>query len=181
MGKITIKIATLEDTEAYKAIRYEAVNNDPSAFGLFSEEDITREIGYLSKEYERDILNANRFVVLSKHGTNPIGMVKGVRRKNGYWFLRSVYLNKNFRKNVTGNSTSKEMVLKFIEEVKRRNGNIVRLWVLNSNKNAFRLYKRIGFKKISFIRSILIVRGKINFLFTWRTMELKIKDFKADS
>ena len=167
---VKVEVAQEKDLQDYKKIRLEALEADPKAFHAnpkTTEKEKTQEIS----EWKKDISGVDKFIVLLKNNSETIGMTKGTEKSKGIWLMRSVYLNKNFRKEKIGGDISDQMIKKFIEEIKKRGGEKILLSVDIKRKNAIRLYERFGFKKKSFISGSVLAK---KILLNWQVMELNL-------
>ncbi len=181
--KLDIKVeqATVEDAEGYRKIRLEAIDNDPSAFGIDNEERSEKERNRDISEWRNDLLDKNFIIVLAKHNSEVVGMVKGTKEEKGICWLRSVYLNPDFRKSKIGGNISEEIVKKVLDLIKeRRKGKEikVRLGVEKMRETAIKLYAKFGFKRADPKIEKKIVGNDPVRIERWQVMELDLVESK---
>jgi ribosomal protein S18 acetylase RimI-like enzyme len=172
--KLSIKIATVEDSDAYQAIRTEAIRTNPEAYSM-SPEQVKEESEQLGPSWRVDLRKSSQFIVLSEYDSKPIGMARGQDRGQGTWAVRGVFVSPEFRKRATGVPVSEDMLKKLLEEMRQRGGKLARLWVKASSANAISLYEKLGFKKVTNpLRGLSLARYNPMLLKDWYIMELDL-------
>lgn len=129
--------------EAYRALRLEALETNPEAFGSTLEETLTRPV---ESWINRLKPNPNSFLLGAWAGDRLVGMV-GFMRADGpkdshKGTLYSMYVTPESRRAATG----RLLVTALLEEIRRIPGLVkVDLMVVAENEGAIRLYESIGF------------------------------------
>ncbi|KKQ87228.1 MAG: hypothetical protein UT09_C0018G0013 [Parcubacteria group bacterium GW2011_GWF2_38_8] len=143
--RIVIEIAKPEDWEDYKKIRLEAIKKESMAFYV-TKSSKEKEYGKSEKDWKKDLIGHNTFVVLTKNKDIPVGMAHALLRAKGdglsEWAVRSVYLNKDFRERGFG----KKIIKLILDEIKNRGGKDVTLNVADTQEIAKGVYEKLGFK-----------------------------------
>lgn len=129
--------------EAYRALRLEALVNDPEAFGA----DLTETKARPPESWINRLKpNPNAFLLGAWEGSQLVGMV-GFMRADGpkdqhKGNLYSMYVTPAFRRGGTG----RMLVKALLEAVRQLDGvSKVDLMVVTENESAIRLYESIGF------------------------------------
>ncbi len=179
--QLDIKIERIDhkDWQLYKDIRLESIYEDGEAFDMNAEK-IEREISRPDSVWQEEI--DKQIIILSKNNSQPVGIVKGVKRLDGTWGLHYVYLNKNFRKSITKLNTAEEMIQKVLEEISKEEKDKlnkgqkieVRLSVNRSKSAAIKLYEKFGFVRLKDEAKAVELVGEKNkhLLKEWQIMEL---------
>lgn len=166
---IVLEFATVLDLEEYKKIRCEAIDQDPVAFNMTSKREALKKKNRPDKEWIMELVKSR--VLLAKHKSGPVGVIRITYNKDGTWSVNNVYVTPAFRKKITGGSISEEMFNKIFNEIKSQGGNKARLWVKDSSINALKLYQSLGFKKINLKKSLSLVGSRPDLLIGWNIME----------
>ena len=150
---IEIKKLASSRWKDYRALRLEALKNDPIAFGSSYNE----EIKLSNNEWKRRIKNS-LFALLND---KPIGTIvyifENKTKTKHIANIYGVYVKKEYR----GQGVGKKLVESAISLIKK-NKNIIKI-NLNVNpkqKAAVKLYKKYGFKTIGVLKKDLYVNGK---------------------
>ncbi len=130
--------------EQYRAIRLEALINDPEAFGA----DLAEATARLPEHWINRLKpNENSFLLGAWAGQRLVGMV-GFRREDGLkdrhkGTLYSMYVTPTYRRGGTG----RLLVNGVLAQARQMEGLIqVNLMVVAENEPAVRLYESLGFK-----------------------------------
>lgn len=146
-GEIKVSVAGLEDLEAYKDIRIEALTVNPEAFGGTLEEALSKTDEYWKDRLQRQDL----FIVLAKTDATPKGAqsITGAREREeekGIWKIIAVYTRPEFR----GRGLQQRVLQMVLEEIKRRGGIKAALNVTaRPEQEAARgVYQKLGFREV---------------------------------
>jgi GNAT superfamily N-acetyltransferase len=141
---IKIEIATAKDWERYKDIRLEALTVNPEAFGSTLESTSKRT----TEEWQLSLSRKDVFMVLASINESLKGAksIAGARITEDGWLLIAVYTRPDSR----GQGLSEKVLNTVLEEVKRRGGDKVSLYVTRKpeQESARKLYKKIGFSEV---------------------------------
>ncbi|MBV8650367.1 MAG: GNAT family N-acetyltransferase, partial [Alphaproteobacteria bacterium] len=133
-----IRLLQPDDAEAYRAIRLEALEHSPEAFGSMFEVEVTYPLDYFAER-----LRSNAVFGAWRDGT-LLGMA-GFRRENGPKYghkgaLWGVYVKPAGR----GTGTARALIERLIEHA-RTQVELIELVVVRTNEPARRLYASLGF------------------------------------
>lgn len=141
MANITISQISEDKWQDYKAIRLEALKNEPAAFGSSYEEE--------NKFTEELWKQRSSSALVAYSAGMPIGLlvyIIGNRVKTRHVAtIYSVYVNKDFR----GKGIGKKLVQKALGNIKK-NPEVIKvdLGVVPDQVSAVKLYEKFGFKAI---------------------------------
>lgn len=129
--------------QAYRALRLEALETNPEAFGATLEETLTRPVESWTNRLKPD---PNNFLLGAWEGDRLVGMVGFMRisapKETHRGSIYSMYVTPAFRRGGTG----RQLLLGLLEEARKIPGLIqVDLSVVAENEPAKRLYESIGF------------------------------------
>lgn len=137
---ITImKILTPADWEKFKAIRIRGWETNPEAFGGDKQAEIDSDEEYWARRLD----NPKRFY-MGIEENNKLVSVAGVIIDDHGWTLCGVYTDPDYR----GKGLSTRVITECMEEVKRRGGTKMVLFVQSIQATALHLYTKLGFKII---------------------------------
>lgn len=124
---------TYENKDEFRTIHNEAFRGSANAATL-SEEEV--------QEFIFQYKGNEELIGIVKYNSNNVGIYMLADIDNEGWIDNIGILNE-FR----GNGIGKAVVRKSVEILKSRNIDIIKLLVISSNKSAYRLYNKYGFKE----------------------------------
>ncbi len=138
---IKMEVAKPENWEAYKELRLLAIGKTKSGP---DDEQIIEEEARSKEEWQKDLSGENKFLMLSWNGTEAIGMgLAEEKDEKGVWKMWSGYVKPEFRGGV-----GKRMFEARLNEIRRRGGKKVTLYVKSENKRSIHIAESFGFKKM---------------------------------
>lgn len=142
-GDVLIRTATLADVDGYRALRLEALQNHPTAFGQSYEDIVARPSSYWVERLQPD---PNLRVFFAEHEGTLIGMT-GIVRPGAPKVKHSatvwgVYVNAAWR----GQHIAEALIESCLDWAHANEVVIVKLAVVSDNQPAIRCYERCGFK-----------------------------------
>lgn len=142
MSEVEIRLVTLDDFDAYWALRLRALKEEPESFGSSYEEAAKRP----RADIEKMIVSSNGSFVLGAFAPHLVGVVGMFRahgakekHKGGIW---GMYVAPEFRGRGFGRQlmTAAIAQARTVEEVEE-----LRLAVVTTNDAAYKLYLSLGF------------------------------------
>ena len=142
-GDVLIRTATLADVDGYRALRLEALQNHPTAFGQSYEDIVARPSGYWVERLQPD---PNLCLFFAEYEGTLIGMT-GIVRPGAPKVKHSatvwgVYVNAAWR----GQHIAEALIESCLDWAHANEVVIVKLAVVSDNQPAIRCYERCGFK-----------------------------------
>lgn len=142
MVVVSVRRLGPDDAEAYRALRLEALQRHPEAFGSSYEEEEPRLI-----ERWQENLAADDVVTLGAYLERDLAaigtLVPSPNAKSAHKAsIYSIYTRWDCR----GRGLCTRIMLQLLEEGRRRNRTAFRLFVAEPNVAARRLYERLGFR-----------------------------------
>jgi RimJ/RimL family protein N-acetyltransferase len=140
----TIRAATKEDAESYKALRLRALKNNPEAFGSSYEERSKQDIEFFRQRIPEE--NSDNLLLFVEKDSNLVGMMGFLRvnrlKQNHNAFIWGVYIDPEAR----GNGLGRKMMAQIMNHARQIEGlRQVQLSVVTSNSAALKLYQSFGF------------------------------------
>ncbi len=150
---MSIEITTLfhDQWQEYKAIRLEAVKNDPQAFGKSLEE----ESAYPDERWKdrlREVERGESYLFFARC-ENIMAMIIGAyfpKNKEGTAHVTAVFVKPEFRKQGIATKLLGHLLEVLKKDIRVSN---VELAVSTDQKEAFQLYKKFGFEIIGTVRN----------------------------
>lgn len=137
---LVVETVLQEMWETLRDVRLRALENAPHAFVGEVAEEAAR-----SQEEWRSLIHNWRWVVARAGADDVVGVARLFRaqaKDHVEWFVESVWVDDDWRKH----GVSRRM-LSVLEETARHDGaTCVRLWVLESNLEAWVHYERLGYR-----------------------------------
>ncbi|KRE43222.1 GNAT family N-acetyltransferase [Paenibacillus sp. Soil724D2] len=158
-AKIEIRNIRVEEAKDYWALRLEALQKHPNAFGAAYEESVLLPMEEVEKRIGQDISN----YILGAFTTEGqlIGTV-GFKREQSLKlkhkaFIWGVYVSENYR----GQGIAKQLMVEVIRRGKQLEGlKQVTLYVVTTNGAAIELYRKLGFETYGVERNALEFEGQ---------------------
>jgi ribosomal protein S18 acetylase RimI-like enzyme len=138
MTTATVRRASFGDEEALRAVRLEALTDDPDAFGSTYD----REAGRPSEDWQRWFTGGAVFLADDADGA-PVGIAAGFRDVRGrpIVYLVSMWVSPPHR----GTGIADDLVRAVLAWAESDGAKCVRLSVVGGNIRASKLYERHGF------------------------------------
>ena len=136
-----IRRATKKDLEKYILIEKES--GDEYSKLIKRRVRFTRE--QIKKDFKDCLKNKKRFILILKQDGGIIGYLKVSVLENNYekfGYIDNIFVKKKFRKKGLGT----KLIFNVIKELKKKKVKICTLGVDIKNKNALKLYEKLGFK-----------------------------------
>jgi GNAT superfamily N-acetyltransferase len=133
---VLVRATTLDDWQAMREIRLQALRDAPDAFGS----TYAREIAFEPAEWHRRATRDGSFLAFLPDG-ELAGLAGGFEEEPGVVELVSMFVRPQAR----GRGTGVALVDAVAAWARNRNAASVHLWVTETNKPAIRLYERCGF------------------------------------
>jgi GNAT superfamily N-acetyltransferase len=131
-----VRATTLDDWQALREIRLQALRDAPDAFAS----TYAREIAFEPAEWHRRATRDGSFLAFLPEVT-PAGLAGGIEEEPGVVELVSMFIRPRAR----GRGVGEALVDAVAAWARNRNAGSVHLWVTETNKHARRLYERCGF------------------------------------
>ncbi|MDX2140137.1 MAG: GNAT family N-acetyltransferase [Chloroflexota bacterium] len=156
-GNITIRLATIHDTQAFIALRLKALKDHPEAFGSDYEDALARPDEFWQQRLTESDYNAI-YVAVSPEA-ELIGMT-GISRYEGKKIqhnasIVSVYIDPAWR----GLRLTEHLIETCVEWARRHDVRILRLGVAVTNTAAIRAYTRAGFSIYGIEQEVIFTGG----------------------
>jgi GNAT superfamily N-acetyltransferase len=137
---VSVRVTTLDDWQAMREIRLQALRDAPDAFAS----TYAREIAFEPAEWHRRATRDGSFLAYL-HDGEPAGLAGGFEEEPGAVELVSMFVRPQAR----GHSVGEALVDTVAAWARGRDAKSVHLWVTETNKPAIRLYERCGFTATS--------------------------------
>jgi GNAT superfamily N-acetyltransferase len=137
---VLVRATTLDDWQAMREIRLQALRDAPDAFAS----TYAREIIFEPAEWHRRVTRDGSFLAFLPDG-ELAGLAGGFEEELGVVELVSMFVRPQAR----GHGVGEALVDAVAAWAKNRDATSVHLWVTETNKPALRLYERRGFTATS--------------------------------
>jgi len=134
---VLVRATTLDDWQAMRDIRLEALRDAPDAFASTYD----RETAFEPAEWHRRATRDGSFLAFIPDLAEPAGLVGGFEQEPGVAELVSMFVRPQGR----GHGVGEALIDAVAAWAQNRNATSVHLWVSETNKPAIRLYERCGF------------------------------------
>jgi GNAT superfamily N-acetyltransferase len=131
-----VRATTLDDWQAMREIRLQALRDAPDAFAS----TYAREIAFEPAEWHRRAARDGSFLAFLPDG-ELAGLAGGFEEEPGVVELVSMFVRPQAR----GHGVGEALVDAVAAWARNRNAASLHLWVTETNKPAIRLYERCGF------------------------------------
>jgi GNAT superfamily N-acetyltransferase len=136
---VLVRETVMDDWQALRDIRLEALRDAPTAFGSVYEQEVLR-----GEAHWRDrVARGGTFLAYLPEVTTsePAGLIGGYQEDPVTVALVSMYVRPQAR----GRGVGEALVATVLDWAGKRNAACVRLWVTETNAPALALYERCGF------------------------------------
>ena len=136
---VLVRETVIDDWQALRDIRLEALRGTPTAFGSVYEHEVLR-----GEAHWRDrVARGGTFLAYLPEvsATEPAGLIGGYQEDPVTVELVSMYVRPRAR----GRGVGEALVATVIGWARQRNAAAVHLWVTETNSHAYTLYERCGF------------------------------------
>ena len=134
---VLVRATVLDDWQAMRDIRLEALRDAPDAFGS----TYARDAAFEPAEWHRRATRDGSFFAFIPGLAEPAGLAGGYEEEPGVVELISMFVRPRAR----GHGVGEALVDAVAAWARNRKATSVHLWVTESNKPALRLYERCGF------------------------------------
>lgn len=134
---VLVRATTLDDWQAMRDIRLEALRDAPDAFASTYD----RETAFEAAEWHQRATRDGSFLAFIPGLAEPAGLVGGFEQEPGVAELVSMFVRSQAR----GHGVGEALIDAVAAWARNRNAASVHLWVTETNKPAIRLYERCGF------------------------------------
>jgi len=134
---VLVRATVLDDWQAMRDIRLEALRDAPDAFGS----TYARDAAFEPAEWHRRATRDGSFFAFIPGLTEPAALAGGYQEEPGAVELISMFVRPQAR----GHGAGEALVDAVVAWAKDKGAASVHLWVTESNKPAVRLYERCGF------------------------------------
>src|SRR5690242_20294266 len=134
---VLVRATALDDWQAMRDIRLQALRDAPDAFGSTH----AREVAFESAEWHRRATRDGSFFAFIPGLAEPAGLAGGYEEEPGVTELVSMFVRPQAR----GHGVGEALIDAVTAWARNRNATSVHLWVSETNKPAIRLYERCGF------------------------------------
>jgi GNAT superfamily N-acetyltransferase len=134
---VLVRATTLDDWQAMREIRLQALRDAPDAFGS----TYARDAAFEPAEWYRRATRDGSFFAFVPGLTEPAGLAGGYEEEPGVVELISMFVRPRAR----GHGAGEALVDAIAAWAKDKGAASVHLWVTESNQPALRLYERCGF------------------------------------
>jgi len=147
LKKPIVELATEKDWKTYKELKLLSISgNDKEMMGSTPEQIIELQTRS-EQDWKKDLSSQEMFVVLSRKGSNAIGMAHAIKKDEdtGLWHIDSLYVKEE---NLRNKGVGKNIYTAILEEIIKRGGKKVFLGIKSNNPASIHLAESFGFKKI---------------------------------
>jgi GNAT superfamily N-acetyltransferase len=137
---VSVRATTLDDWQAMREIRLQALRDAPDAFAS----TYAREITFEEPEWHRRATRDGSFLAYLRDG-ELAGLAGGFEEEPGVVELVSMFVRPQAR----GHRVGEALVDAVAAWARSKDAKSVHLWVTETNKPAIRLYERCGFTATS--------------------------------
>ena len=134
---VLVRATTLDDWQAMRDIRLEALRDTPDAFGS----TYARDAAFEPAEWHRRATRDGSFFAFIPGLAEPAGLAGGYEEGPGVVELISMFVRPAAR----GRGVGEALIDAVVAWAKDKGAASVHLWVAESNPPALRLYERCGF------------------------------------
>lgn len=134
---VLVRATTLDDWQAMRDIRLEALRDAPDAFAS----TYARESIFEPAEWHRRATRDGSFLAFIPGLAEPAGLVGGFEQEPGVAEVVSMFVRPQAR----GHGVGEALIDAVAAWAQNRSATSVHLWVSETNKPAIRLYERCGF------------------------------------
>jgi GNAT superfamily N-acetyltransferase len=134
---VLVRATALDDWQAMREIRLQALRDAPDAFGS----TYARDAAFEPAEWHRRATRDGSFFAFIPELAAPAGLAGGYEEEPGVVELISMFVRPQAR----GHGVGEALVDTVVAWAKDKGATSVHLWVTESNKPALRLYERCGF------------------------------------
>ena len=141
-----VSIATPDEWQDCKRVRELAITGDDAKMFNATPESVAYEQAKTEAEWKADLSSDERFYVLSRNGSEAIGMGRATEIKSlgdGTWGAFGGYVRPEFR----GKHVAQEMFVTRLREIQHRGGKFVITYVHQDNEKQMNMIKKFGFEK----------------------------------
>ncbi len=140
---IQITIPKVAEWKEVRALRLQALKNEPHAFkNGYHEEIKLTESDWKKKIYNSSRYNRDEFFIIAKVDTQMVGMVSAELRGESTWCLKSVYVTGEYR----GQGIGTRLLEGVIAELEKNyTVQVIELTVNTLQTAAIRVYTKCGF------------------------------------
>ena len=158
LPEIEIRLFTMNDLRTLRALRLEALKNDPQAFGSNYEREAGRTDEEWIERYKKtEGGNPSSVFVMAMHGGWAVGMAGAYHREDGHWDVVAVYVTPEFR----GQGISRKVIERVIQDVNATgNAKPIEVTVNVNQKAAVGLYQTLGFEIVETLKDQRLGGGK---------------------
>lgn len=153
--KIEVVAPTSTDWPKVKAIRLEALQNDPQAFGSTYEKESLRT----DEEWEKSVASPKDEVLFcAEHEGKYVAMVGAFQKDQNTWMLKAMYVQSEYR----GTGISDALMQKVLSAISTKLPEAqIELMVNVTQLAAVRFYERHGFVIVETLKDQLLGDGKV--------------------
>jgi GNAT superfamily N-acetyltransferase len=134
---VLVRATALDDWQAMRDIRLEALRDAPDAFAS----TYARETAFEPAEWHRRATRDGSFLAFIPELAAPAGLAGGFEQEPGVAELVSMFVRPQAR----GHGAGEALIDAVVAWAQTRSATSVHLWVSETNKPAIRLYERCGF------------------------------------
>ena len=134
---VLVRETVMDDWQALRDIRLEALRDAPTAFGSSYEREALRDEAH----WRGRIARGGTFLAYIPEVSEPAGLIGGYQEDPVTVELVSMYVRPRAR----GRGVGEALVATVIDWAGQRNASSVHLWVTETNSHARALYERCGF------------------------------------
>ncbi|MDF2650195.1 MAG: family acetyltransferase [Paenibacillus sp.] len=157
--KIDIRNIRVEEAKSYWALRLEALQKHPDAFGAAYEESVLLSMEEVEKRIDQD---SGNYILGAFTAEGQLIGTAGFKREQSLKlkhkaFIWGVYVSENYR----GQGIAKQLMVEVIRRGKQLEGlKQVTLCVVTTNGAAIDLYRKLGFESYGVERNALEYEGQ---------------------
>jgi len=136
-----IRLANKKDLNNYILIKNESLKE----YSKITQQSIKLTNLQIKKELTEGVSNPKRFLIVIGKDKRIIGYLIGsilISEHQNYGYIDDIFILKEFRKKGLG----VKLINDFIKKIKKKKVKRIRLGVNIKNKNAIKVYKKLGFK-----------------------------------
>ncbi len=141
-SNISIKRTTRDDVELFREVRLKALKDSPDSFGQKYEEEIVKPLHYWQDLVDKVSPSSKNVAFLLFDTNKPIGIIFGFDKESQKGSFGGMWIDPDYRKQ----GLASKLVEKILDWAKGRGLKKMKLWNVDGNEAAEKLYRKYGFQ-----------------------------------
>ncbi len=141
-SSISIRRITKNDVEVFREVRLKALKDSPASFGQKYEEEVEKQLHYWQDLVDKVSPSTKNVAFLLFDIEKPVGVILGFDKENENGGLGGMWIDPAYRQQ----GLASKLVERVIEWAKAKGLSKMRLWNVDGNEAAEKLYRKFGFQ-----------------------------------